>query len=242
MSSEVEVHVIELLPAFVLDALTDAETGQVAEHLAGCQTCQAELARLQLVADDLPLALTQTTPPPRVKDALMRAIRTPQQRVDHTTQPTLWRQLVGLIRQPLPALGVALIMLMAIGNLILWRQLSLTGQQTNSSMRIVALANTQDAPGAAGTLIMDQKGDFGTLVVDNLAMLASSQQYQVWLIKDGERISGGVFSVNPEGYASQEIIASIPLVQYDSIGITIEPYGGSPGPTGAKVLGSAIPH
>ena len=56
-----------------------------------------------------------------------------------------------------------------------------------------------------GTMIMDQKGDYGTLVVDKLAVLDSNQQYQVWLIKDGQRISGGVFSVNHDGYASLEI-------------------------------------
>ena len=67
MSQEPDDHVIELLPAYVLDALTDEETGQVAQHLAGCKTCQEELSRLQLVADDLPLALVQTAPPPRVK-------------------------------------------------------------------------------------------------------------------------------------------------------------------------------
>jgi anti-sigma-K factor RskA len=107
-------------------------------------------------------------------------------------------------------------------------------------MRVIALANTKDSPQAVGTLVTDQKGIYGTLVVDNLARLDSSHQYQVWLTQAGKRISGGVFSVNPDGYASLEILAPLPLIQYDEIGITIEPNGGSPGPTGAKVLGGAI--
>src|SRR4030042_1687394 len=196
MSLEVEVHVIDMLPSVVLDALTDEETNQVAVHLASCQTCQAELARLQLVADDLPLALVQTAPPPRVKDHLMSAIHARQLKAVPSVQPSFWQKLVGFLRQPLPALAVTLIVIMAVGNILLWRQLTLTSRQANTPMRVTALANTQDAPGAMGTLIMDQKGDYGTLVVDNLAMLTSSQQYQVWLIKDGTRTSGGVFSVN----------------------------------------------
>ena len=109
-------------------------------------------------------------------------------------------------------------------------------------MRVIALANTQNSAGALGTLVIDQQGDYGTLVVDKLAGLNSSQQYQIWLLKDGQRTSGGLFSVNPDGYASLEIMAPLPLAQYDSVGITIEPVGGSPAPTGAKVLGGAIPH
>ena len=72
-------------------------------------------------------------------------------------------------------------------------------------MQVVALANTQNSPGAQGTLIINQPGDYGTLVVDKLAELDSSHQYQVWLLKDGQRVSGGLFSVNQEGYASLEI-------------------------------------
>ena len=83
-------------------------------------------------------------------------------------------------------------------------------------------------------------GDHGTLVVDSLAPLGQDQQYQLWLIQDGERTDGGVFSVNPEGYGSLWVETPQPLSSYSAFGITIEPAGGSPGPTGDKVLGSAL--
>ena len=38
MSLEAEYHVIDLLPDFVLDALSDDETNQVVDHLAGCSS------------------------------------------------------------------------------------------------------------------------------------------------------------------------------------------------------------
>jgi anti-sigma-K factor RskA len=242
MSVAFENHVIDMLPAYVLDALTDEETGQVAEHLATCQTCQAELARLQQVADDLPLALVQTAPSARVKDNLMGAIHARQPEVVPSTQPTTWQKLVGFFRMPLPAIGLALVVFLALGNLFLLRQLNLASQQAKTPMRVVALANTQNSPSAMGTLVIDHQGDYGTLVVDKLAALDPSQQYQVWLLNGGNRTSGGVFSVNPDGYASLEIMAPKALSQYDSVGITVEPFGGSPGPTGLKVLGGPIPH
>ena len=109
-------------------------------------------------------------------------------------------------------------------------------------MRVLVLAATSDTPQALGTLVIGQNGDYGSLVVDHLPTLDSTQQYQVWLSRSGERISAGLFSVNYEGYASLELQAPLPLILYDTIGITIEPSGGSPGPTGIKVLGGDIPH
>lgn len=242
MSSEVEYHVVDMLPGFVLEALTDEETSQVAEHLAACQFCRVELARIQQVADNLPLALSQTAPPARVKNQLMDTLHSQRQKIVPSKPLTEWQKLINFIRKPLPAFTLTLIVLMAVVNLFLWRQLSLNSQLTNTPMRVVALANTQNAPGAMGTLIMDTTGDYGTLVVDNLAMLTSREQYQIWLTKSGTRVSGGVFSVNTDGYASLEIIAPGPLAEYDAVGITVEPYGGSPGPTGAKVLGGTLAH
>jgi len=243
MSMEVENHVIDWLPAYVLDALTDDEMDQVAEHLADCQTCQAELARIQQVADELPLAVAQTTPPPDVKVKLMKAIHTRQVNRSASSQPiSLGQRLANLLRTRLPALGLAFVVVMVLGNLLLWRQININNQQTSTPMRAYALANTQNSPGSVGTLIMDPNGKYGTLVVDNLATLDPGKQYQVWLIKGAERTSGGVFSVNPDGYGSLEILAPQPLVQYESIGITIEPAGGSPSPTGAKVLGGELLH
>ncbi len=243
MTMEVENHVIDILPAFVLDALTIDETKQVADHLAGCQTCQAELARLQQVADEIPLALAQTAAPHDVKARLMAAIHSRQLRGSISSSPiSFWQRLAGLVRMRLPALGLALLVVMVLGNLLLWRQLNLSNHQATTPMRVVALVNTINSPQAVGTLIMDQTGEYGTLVVDRLAVLDTKQQYQVWLIKGGERTSGGVFSVNYEGYASLELLASLSLIQYDAIGITIEPSGGSPGPTGAKVLGGELLH
>jgi anti-sigma-K factor RskA len=77
-------------------------------------------------------------------------------------------------------------------------------------------------------------------VVDHLGALSPEQQYQLWLIQDGKRTSGGVFSVSSEGYASLVIASPLPLDAYSAFGVTIEPQGGSPAPTGEKVLGGNL--
>ncbi len=241
MLLEFDGHVIDFLPAFVLDALTADEKDRVAEHLAICAVCLAEFTRLQQVADELPLAVTLSTPPPHIKDKLIYTIHSRQMKSREATEHLpFWERLGNILRVRLPALGLALIVLLALGNLLLWRQINLTARNSSTPMRVVALANTQNSAKAIGTLVMDPEGKYGTLVVDNLPVLDPAKQYQIWLLKGTERTSGGVFSVNGEGYASLEIVAPSPLVRYNAIGVTIEPYGGSPGPTGAKVLGGDI--
>ena len=242
MLSEVENHVTDLLPAYVLEALTEDETILVAEHLAKCSVCQVEAQRLQQVADELPLALAQNAPPPGLKANLFKAIHAQQPAAAAIPAGSFWQQLRDFVRKPIPAMGVVLILLMLVSNVLLIRQVTLNQQAANTGMQGFALANTANSPGAIGTLVMDPNGKYGSLIVDSLASLAPDQQYQVWLIKDSVRTSGGVFSVNADGYASLELSAPLPLAQYDSIGITIEPAGGSPGPTGAKVQGGQIPH
>jgi anti-sigma-K factor RskA len=109
----------------------------------------------------------------------------------------------------------------------------------------VALAGTDAAPGASGVLVISQDGSSGTLVADGLPVLEAGKQYQLWLIHDGQRDSGGVFSVSPaqaagvtpDSYAVMAVQSARPLTDYTGFGVTIEPAGGSPGPTGQKVLG-----
>ena len=239
---EIESHVIDLLPGYVLDLLSTEETVQVAEHLSDCQTCQVELSRLQQVTDELPLALAETTPPAHLKGRLMSTIRSRQAGQLMIGKLTLWQRFTATVRRRAPAWALALIAVLVIGNMLQWSSINRFSSQAQPSMQVIALANTVDSPRAVGTLIIDQHGHYGTLVVDQLAELDPEHQYQVWLIQDGKRTSGGLFSVNYAGYASLELLVPQPLGQYDAVGITIEPLGGSPGPTGAKVLGGDIPH
>jgi anti-sigma-K factor RskA len=98
----------------------------------------------------------------------------------------------------------------------------------------------KSAADAGGVIVMSNDGNFGTLIVDGLPALDSARQYQLWLINEGKRTSGGVFSVMDNGYGVLIVNSSKPLSTYQNFGITIEPFGGSSGPTGDKVLGGKI--
>jgi anti-sigma-K factor RskA len=106
--------------------------------------------------------------------------------------------------------------------------------------KLVSLSATENAPGAQGLIYVSHDGQFGTLIVEDLPSLGADSQYQLWLIREGKRTDGGVFSVGSDGYAAMVVRSPDPLGSYQAFGITVEPHGGSVGPTGNKVLGGTL--
>jgi len=234
--SDIE-HIKDLLPAYALDILTAAERDQVIEHLTACPECRLELRQFQVTTDALALASAQSSIRPEVKTSLMKRIKSRQTAAPIPARNTLKQGWRSFFLRSAPVWGFALIIILALGSWLLWDRLHQVNPSNPTPLRVVALANTDNAPGAIGTVIISKTGEYGTLVVDKLDALDETHQYQLWLIKDGQRSSGGLFSVNSDGYASMPIASPLPLDQYQAVGITVEPAGGSPHPTGVKVLG-----
>jgi anti-sigma-K factor RskA len=237
-------HIKDLIPGYALDCL-DAEEKQIAEmHLAHCQECQAELATYQNVVDDLPLAVTEIEPPARLKGQILNRIEMPKRDQEATpgfierfSRP-IQRLLAGISRSPGFALAsLALVVLLAAGNLALWNQAKHQNQAQIEGMKTIALQGTENSPGAHGLIVISGDGEYGTLVVDGLGELSPDQAYQLWLIRDGMRDNGGTFIVSHDGYGGLWVNSPQPLGNYQAFGVTIEPASGSPGPTGPKVLG-----
>ena len=240
----VEEHVLDLLPAYALDCLDETETIQVAEHLAGCAECRAELLAYQATADQLVLAAPMVDPPPALRSRLLERIQ-PSTTSLPQPQSSWWSSFSHIFRQTAPVwggVGLLLILFLAASNFWLWQQVNQIRTDTTSPtlMRTVTLTGTAAAPEASGLVAISLDGEHGSLVVDRLPPLGESEQYQLWLIQDGHRDSGGVFSVGEEGYGSLWVSSPQPLGDYSALGITIEPAGGSPGPTGPKVMGGTL--
>ena len=237
-----EPHVSELLAAYALGSLDEEEQVQVAGHLTACADCRAELLSYEAVAGRLAFAAPDAAPPAALKQQILGGIQTPHQQPAVGPQRSWRQQLAGFFRTSAPAWRVAslaLVVLLVITNVWWWQRAGREGSGVpGAGMRVIAMAGAETAPDAVGTLVISADGEYGTLVVDGLPALDPEHQYQLWLIRDGQRTSGGVFSVNPEGYGSLPIPSPEPLSSYAAFGITIEPAGGSPGPTGDKVLGS----
>jgi anti-sigma-K factor RskA len=233
-------HVNDLLPAYVLEALDEREARQVASHLDKCCVCQEELRQYQEVSGMLSLAVAPAVPPPHLKIALVRRlgqVHRPPLQPEKESLP--WHiRLRAALNSTAPALGMVSLLLALVlfaGSLFLWQR---AGSPPETALPLLEFASTEHAPEARAVLVMSRDTRTGTLVVDGLNPLAEDQQYQLWLIDNGERTSGGVFSVNQDGYGYLRVSSPRRLGGFDSFGVTVEPLGGSPGPTGPKVLGA----
>ena len=93
-----------------------------------------------------------------------------------------------------------------------------------------------------GTLVYDSHGQIAVLNVWGLETLSNEQDYQVWLIEpDQSRISGGVFqSSDQAAYVSFVIESPTTFESFIGLGVTIEPSGGSSGPTGPRIFGTEL--
>lgn len=232
-------HVVDNLPAYALGALDEDEVIQVIRHLQGCAECRNELEAYQGIADSLGFAAPLVEPPPGLRHRILDEASLYQAGIRNGKRVTASH---GQSRGSFPwkLAGALIIVLLAAGNLLLWRQVNNLRSMVVPSFQSIALDGTDLLPVAKGMLVISHNGKHGTLVVQDLPPLDESLEYQLWLIRDNSRISGGTFSVSSDGYASMWVSAPEPLGSYPSFGITIEPEGGSPGPTGDKVMGGEI--
>jgi anti-sigma-K factor RskA len=240
-----EEHVTEQLPAYTLGILERDEQAAVAEHVATCPSCQADLAAYQTISGELATLVPPVEPPPALKGRLRQAVGEgaagPQQApplppaAERTPATRSWFDalrdwLAGPIWRPL---ALALLVVLALGLFLSPRQATAPG------IDAIHLTGTDAAPDAYAIVVLGSHYNrrIGTLIADHLEPLSPDQQYQLWLIENGDRLDGGVFDVGDDGYGSLTVRAPEPLDSY-AFGVTIEPAGGSPGPTGPKVLGT----
>jgi anti-sigma-K factor RskA len=255
-----------LLPAYAIGATDPPESAVISAHLRLCPTHAAELAKSETLAKALLLSTEPIQPPVRIANQLRRLINQPLTRSKSQPRaPALLPQRRGEQRWRWSTmwLAAATSLLLLVGgfnfylvrqNLALRqaymelaaRQLAQPGQQTQQQeiYELVTTAGSQfiDLPAA------QQPGEIEAEVMWNpqlkIAMLyakafpglPADQVYQLWLTYNGERQSGGLFTVDGQGNGVLLFSVPHPLDQAEVIGITPEPKGGSAAPTSDPVV------
>jgi anti-sigma-K factor RskA len=240
-------HIEELLAAYALDALEIDEKLQVETHLDTCVSCQRVLSDYQAVSHGLMAAQPPVQPPAHVRARLLSHTVSQPEELGWVER---WRSLFPKLG-PIVALVAVLILvvfnlnLLRNTNQILETQKNLS-EQNRAYQTAFALLTYPDSEVVViddgeiyGTLVYDPDGQVAVLNVWGLEALTADQAYQVWLIEPDEtRISGGVFqSSDSAEYVSFVIESPNSLESFVGLGVTIEPEGGSPGPTGPRIFG-----
>jgi hypothetical protein len=102
------------------------------------------------------------------------------------------------------------------------------------------LAGSERAPNARGLVYYDPSQPRGMLIASDLPLPSPSQAYQIWgRSKDGP-VSLGILRFDEEGRGYAVLDSPVPLGQFEGIGISLEPAGGSPQPTGPRMLSGGL--
>jgi anti-sigma factor RsiW len=232
---------LESIGAHALGALTPCEAAALEAHLAVCPAGQHESRAYQALGDGLLHAVAERTPPARVRAGLIAALGEQRRGAPAPRRFSFARAgaLAGLVL----VVGVSLGLISQV--IALRLQVNALGDQlrTNqTALALVAYPGARSLPvegeNAGGTIVIDNDQRVGVLIAWGLPPLEGSRAYQIWLVApDGTRTSGGTFAVTRAmPYTSVVFRAEAPMSSFRGLGVTIEPTGGSPAPTGPRVL------
>ena len=224
----------DLLPGHALGCLDPEDERAVSAHLPGCAAFREELESFVQVADRLSTTVPAAQPSAGLEHRILRGVELRVPRVSRFPRRDAWRP-------ALASMAAVFVAALVAGNLLQWTGVVQRGSQAGDTrLMTVMLAGTGDARGAYGTIVLDTTDREGVLAVTGLPRLDGAHQYQLWLIRGAERRSGGVFSVDAEGYGSLLLKVPSDFRDFRAFGISVEPAGGSTAPTGAKVMAGAL--
>ncbi|HET6856684.1 MAG TPA: anti-sigma factor [Streptomyces sp.] len=237
--STAELHT--LTGAYALHALAPDERAEFELHLADCPACAQEVAELTATAARLGLAMTRT-PPPALKDQVMRQISTERQEpplVPRTAPGSPIRRARAL---PRFALAACLAAAAAFGGIAVWQNQEARDAQNQarqSQQQAEALASVLAAPdakvstgkltdGATGTVVVSRDRNKAAFLASGMPKPPSGKVYQLWFNDKGTMRSAGLMDL---ASTSGGVLMDGPVDAASGMGITVEPTGGSAEPT-----------
>lgn len=228
----------ELAPAYALGVADEEERRAMEAHLRTCLPCQTRAAEY----GELREALLYTVPTIEARAGLTEDLRLRLQNENAAPSRTRWW--ASLVR-PGVAFGLAAIALLLLTN-VYW-----AGRTAQAERQIATLVELTQGPGivldpsaeashASGILYAQPSANVALLCVYDLPELEAGKTYQAWLVRGDTRVSGGTFQVDHDGYGVLLVQSDIPIGEFDGLGITVEPAGGSPTPTMPRVMGGSL--
>lgn len=247
-----------LTGAYALGSLNEEERAGFEAYLADSEEARAEVAALSDTAVQLGLAAEPVIPSPQLKASLMAAIHTtPQLPViaepaqAPVTPPTSSTQRKAQARwfaRPVTILAAAAaaVALFVGGNLIgVANANNALHEQQAQAASLVELSAASDvqrasstvAGGGQATLIWSLDLRRSAVLIDELPTLPAGKTYQLWYIDAAGARSAGTFE-STDGGTTWHVLDG-KMSGGDTVGVTVEPDGGSAQPTTKPILAIA---
>lgn len=233
-------HLLDLIPAYALDALDAEERAALEARLAVDAAARQLLAEYEQVAGQLALTAVPVQPvPPGLTDDLRRLVRSRA-----AAKPGGRRRLWAAV-----AAAAAILLILAV---VLRTPPAADPAGTFASLQAQADAHRLPLQAAAdvaaaltGELVVAPDGSQAVIRVSDLPAIRPDQTFQLWLRDvDGQVVSGGLFQASGDADTYLAIpLAGRPADQFAAFGVSLEPAGGSPFPdrrSGPRVFSVAL--
>ncbi len=238
-----ESTLFDLLPAYALDALSEEEKTQIEAFLATSEAARAELRTYQdMIAGMATLVPPRRSPGHLTNDFRERLAQSGEQRPAPVIQMPDRRRVGN--RRLRWVVALAALIGLVLGIFVVYR--AITGEaEARAISQIISdphakWINLAAQAGASGKVSFVTVPDSTRAVlIAQLPPLPAEKQYQLWALNGDERYSCGVFSADQ---TVKRILIYMPeaATTYQKLGITVEPYGGSPGPTTSPVFAAQL--
>jgi len=212
-----------LAGAYAMDAVAEPDRARFERHLAGCESCRQEVRGLREAAAAL-AAAAAVRPPAALRDAALRAAAQTRQLPPAVTQvPAGWAA--------------------AAAGVVTYGMQDRLDQAQLRDHAVAAVLSAPDATmlsapvrtGGTATVVMSHRERALVFTAADLRLLPTARSYELWLISPaGSRPAGMVAGSSHGGMAGPMVVSG--LKAGDSVGLTVEPAGGSPRPTSPPVV------
>lgn len=227
-----EIHA--LTGAYAADAVTGDERAAFERHLAECPACAQEVAELQATAARLGSAASAVAPPALRERVFAEVDQVRQQPPGWGTRAArpgpAWRSPLAV------AAGLALVISLGSGTLA-WREHGRADRVEQQAARVVDVLTDPDrrtvearvSTGGTGTVVVADGR--AVVVTRNLVELPEDRDYQLWVITGASPRPAGLLG---GATTAERYLSDVPADA--TIGLTVEPAGGSRRPTTEPIM------
>jgi anti-sigma-K factor RskA len=241
--------------AYALDALeTEAEHDRFTRHLSRCPSCAGEVRGFREVATAMAFAAATEAPPGMRDQVLAAAARTRQlpPEVAGESRARPGRSRARSLKAPwLPWLSGAVAVASIVVAVLFGFAQAHTQDELNQiraqnqaislllSSPQVTLISKSTTEGGVATVVLAAARHQLVVVTNGLPALSAGHVYQLWLIGKTKTTSVGLLPAATAGRTAPVLATGV--VKGDTLGLTVEPAGGSAQPTTTPILALPLP-
>lgn len=246
--------------AYALDALAEPEKSEFEALMAESEQLRSEVTELMDTAVELGLSVAPSDPPSAMRASILAAVATTPQlpagelvsessiarseRIEtHAHETPAELKARARWRSPLARLGAvaaAIALIVGLGFTVRAGLQAQTDMATASQVNEIQAADdyqresVEITGGGTATLVWSVTLQRSALIVDGLTGLPSGSTYELWYIDSSGATPAGTFDVGDDGKRTVVLAGDMGLG--DTIGVTIEPAGGSDIPSSDPVI------